>query len=97
MPEKIFRTEPAFFGVQRFTRFRVFHRSPYKNRKSSAWSAYHTGQIPERGSPMNTGCRIDFRPIFGHTPRKFPASLRQPLASSHIKLIYSTTLRRKLQ
>ena len=36
MPEKIFRTEPAFLGVRCFTRFRVFHRSSYKNRKSSA-------------------------------------------------------------
>ena len=30
MPERIFRTEPAFFGVRCFTRFRVFHRSSYK-------------------------------------------------------------------
>lgn len=36
MPEKIFRTELAFFGVLCVTRFRVFHRSSYKNRKSSA-------------------------------------------------------------
>ena len=35
MPEELFRTELAFFGVRSFTRFRVFRRSPYKNRKTS--------------------------------------------------------------
>ena len=36
MPEKIFRTEPAFFGVLCCTRLHVFHRFSYKNRNSSA-------------------------------------------------------------
>ena len=64
MPEKIFRTELAFLGVLCVTRFRVFHRSSYKNRKSSAWSAYHTGQIPEQGSSTNTEVSHRFPPDF---------------------------------
>ena len=38
-----------------------------------------------------------FRPFNGHTPRKFPAFLQQPFASSHIKPCYYTTCSAKNQ
>ena len=106
--EKSARNPSAHSAWPSDTQYRRFHdrclrKMHHKRRilallsQSTAVSETH----PLEGTPQNRTTAFWFsircRPFIGHTPRKFPAFLPQPPASSHIKLVYSIIIFRFLQ
>nr|MBQ5811217.1 hypothetical protein [Clostridia bacterium] len=64
---------------------------------NGGWGKVNTGTETLFAHARCKKCRSCCRPVIGHTPRKLPALLQQPLASSHIKPFNYILMMRKNQ